>query len=378
MPDMARPLTAYEILRVQPSAPANLIVACYWDLAKDIRTRHESDADIQLHALSRAFEAVSDPERKAAYDAALGIEPKPLIRQPLPRKRFFLARLFRPGAQGWNMDPHEVLGLQPDALQCSIPEAYRLARNAYLRLPPGRRRDTLLGMVEDAYAVIGDPERRIRLLQSNGNANEPLIPQPAKVERPAKQPTAKAPVQEKRPAPVSRDHHSPPPAPDLRPEVASHQAPPEPLAPREAPRQTEPAKPARPISREATVNVNPTQAPRPAANTRPSAAAPEQPAPGLAQRLAPAWKLAGVIARAIAAALWWLLLTLGRMTARVLSKAREVLKQWWAARVEARHRVERESATDDMFLGRLASTVNDTQSKQSATATKTQVGPDER
>jgi hypothetical protein len=377
MPEIGRPLTAYEILRVQPSAPANLIVACYWDLAKDIRTRHSNDADIQLHALARAFEAVSDPDRRAAYDASLGIEPKPLISLPLPKKRFFLARIFRPGVQGWHMDPHEVLGLQPDALQSSIPEAYRLARNSYLRIAPGRRRETLLGMVEDAYAVISDPERRSRLSQSAVHTSGPVAAQPRN-EKPVKQKPVQAPKPEKRRA--ESPPSNPPAAPEPRPqtEMASHQPVPAATLLREAPRQPETPAAVALTSKPADVKVAPAETPVRRPDVKPSAPPAEKSPPEWPRRLASVLKLAAAIAKALMAALWWLLLALGRMLASAWARMREIVKRWWADRVEARRAGERQSATDDMFLGRLASTVNDKQSERAGPATKAQVSSDER
>jgi len=153
-------LTAYEILRVHPSAPIDLISTCYWALTRQLHDRaDQTDATgADLHTLTRAYEIISDSAKRARYNIAIGYADDSLLTRPLPRKRFFLAR-WREG-NTWRVDPYEVLGLHPDAPQSCIPEAHRQMRNTYLRIPQGRRRNTLLAMLEDAYAIIGDPVRR--------------------------------------------------------------------------------------------------------------------------------------------------------------------------------------------------------------------------
>lgn len=126
---------------------------------------------MELHALTRAYEAISDPGRREAYDKSIGYDRDSLVTRPLPRKRLFLVRWLRKRASTWQVDPHEVLGLHPSTNQTTVPEAYRLMRNCYLRLARGHRRETLLKMVDEAYAVVGDPERRASLRLGNpGNS----------------------------------------------------------------------------------------------------------------------------------------------------------------------------------------------------------------
>jgi hypothetical protein len=111
---------------------------------------------------------------------------EPLTKRPLPRRRFFLLRLFRRNrySVNWYVDPHEVLGLDPSAPQSVVPTAYRLMREVYLRLPSGsRRQETLLDLLDSSYAVVGDPQRRAQLA-GVGQTEEHELSPPAKDDPP--------------------------------------------------------------------------------------------------------------------------------------------------------------------------------------------------
>ena len=160
--------TAYEILGVHPSAPAELIGAAYWRMTSDLRAERasSSEGDAALHRLTRAYELVSDPVRRAGYNLAIAHTGEPLTKRSLPRRKSFLQRVFRRNgaALDWSVDPHEVLGLDPRAPQASVPIAYQIMHDAYLRLPPGsRRRRILLDLLDKSYAVLADPEMRAHL-----------------------------------------------------------------------------------------------------------------------------------------------------------------------------------------------------------------------
>ncbi len=174
--------TAYEILGVHPSAPTELISACYWAITSSLQEKRatEPEVDSELHRLTRAYESVSDPVRRAGYNLSIAYIDEPLLRRSLPRRRFFLLRVFRRNrrALAWSVDPHEVLGLHPRAPQAAVPVAFSLMRDTYLRLPPGsRRREVLLNLLDESYSLLKDPQKRAQLA-GVGPAEERRLPPP--------------------------------------------------------------------------------------------------------------------------------------------------------------------------------------------------------
>ncbi len=175
--------TAYEILGVHSSAPTELISACYWAIAGDLQEKRatEPEADAALHLLTRVYESISDPARRAEYNLSINGANEPLVKRALPRRRFLPLRFFRRNryALNWYVDPHEVLGLHPSAPQGVVPVAYRLMRETYLRLPVGsRRQEMLLRLLEESYEVLGNPQRRAQL-DGVGQTEERELPAPA-------------------------------------------------------------------------------------------------------------------------------------------------------------------------------------------------------
>ncbi len=188
MAALERGPTAYEILGVHPSAPSELMSACYWAMTRDVQEKRatEPEADAALHRLTHAYESVSDPVRRAGYNLSIGNTDVPLTKRALPRRRSFLLKVFRRNrhALEWSVDPHEVLGLHPCAPQASVSIAYRLMRDTYLRLAPGsRRRETLLNLLDESYAVLRDPQKRAQL-PGVGSAAEHEPPAPAQDDPP--------------------------------------------------------------------------------------------------------------------------------------------------------------------------------------------------
>ena len=180
--------TAYEVLGVHSSAPAELMSACYWAMARDLQEKRATkpETDAALHRLTHAYDSVSDPVRRAGYNLSIGNTDEPLTRRALPHRRFFLLRVFRKDHHtlDWSVDPHEVLGLHPRAPQASVSIAYHLMRDTYLRLAPGsRRRETLLNLLDKSYAVLRDPQKRAQLA-GVGPAEEHEPPAPARDDPP--------------------------------------------------------------------------------------------------------------------------------------------------------------------------------------------------
>src|SRR3990172_9527091 len=122
---------AYDLLVVHPNAPADLIATSYWFLVGDLQKRREQGeyVDDAVHELTRAYQCVSDPDRRSAYDAAIGHNFEPLTRRPLRH-----AILVGP------LDHYEVLGISFAAPSEILPAAYRIMRDQYLRVPARRKK----------------------------------------------------------------------------------------------------------------------------------------------------------------------------------------------------------------------------------------------
>src|SRR5438034_40068 len=65
----------YALLQVHPAAPLELITAVYWRLVgrAGVSSRGEGAAGSRVRQLERAYQVVSDPEKRAAYDSAMNI-----------------------------------------------------------------------------------------------------------------------------------------------------------------------------------------------------------------------------------------------------------------------------------------------------------------
>ena len=59
----------YRILKVQPDAPVEIIRASYRTLMRELKTHPDlGGATSEASVLNEAYETLSDPERRAAYD----------------------------------------------------------------------------------------------------------------------------------------------------------------------------------------------------------------------------------------------------------------------------------------------------------------------
>jgi hypothetical protein len=158
----AAAVTAYELLGVHPSAPIDLVGAGYWMRVKQIREQDipEGEKDAALHRLSLAYQQVSNPARRPAYNASIAYSKEPLTLRPLAVKRGFLGRK-RVSLAASGLDPYEVMGLDPTATIELLPEAYRIMRDQYLRAGGASgRREALLALLDEAFAVLSDEEKR--------------------------------------------------------------------------------------------------------------------------------------------------------------------------------------------------------------------------
>ena len=367
MDNLEQVQTAYEILGVHPSAPTELISACYWEITSSLQEKRatEPGADAELHRLTRAYESVSDPVHRAGYNLSIAYTNEPLMRRSLPRRRFFLLRLFGRNrhALKWSVDPHEVLGLHPSAPQTTVPIAYRLMRDVYLRLPPeSHRREKLLNLLDESHAVLGDPQKRAQLA-GNVSVEERELPAPKPGD----------PTVGDLPAPLQPDA--------ARAKVALPGT--TPPAPTESPRPpgTPPSVPAEPVAARAAQEGD-DDAHRSAVVTGASAAAAGTIASGIRSVVATVAPASVVVAGVVASGVRWAAITVAALTvAAARFIARSVRSGWlatrgWLRRLRDRRHVSGESSSgpanpDEVFLGRLASTVGKSKTESRRSSDKT-------
>jgi hypothetical protein len=196
-------LTAYEIIGVDPHAPAELVAHIYWMAAADLQAERSAgkQVDDQLHLLTRAYEAVSTPERRAQYDDFIGHNGEPVIKRKLsyPRRSMrqrLLRRQFIPA----HVNYYEFLGLLPNAPTGQITDAYRIMRDYYLKAPVDKHREILMRHLEDAVNTLSDAnlraaydEKRARRAKDSPARVDAVIQEPvALAPAPAQEPPATA------------------------------------------------------------------------------------------------------------------------------------------------------------------------------------------
>ncbi len=214
--------TAYEILGVHPSAPIDLISCCYWNLVKELQARRAGDPkmDMVLHHVMKAYAAVGDPLKRPEYDASIGHTEEPLSKRRFkPARRSGLGILSRKPKLHIEADPYEVMGLHANALPASVKDAYRIMKEQYLRLPAeSRRREQLIRMLEESYAVLSDPEKRAQYDSEAARVEvpPPPAPQPEPVLIHDEEPEE---VSEPQPEPVEAKAEPAPPALEAEPEL---------------------------------------------------------------------------------------------------------------------------------------------------------------
>lgn len=117
--------------------------------------------DARLHAVTRAYEMIAEPLHRAHYDRTIGHRLEPVLTRPIraPRRSLF-SRLRGRRVPAPNVDYYEILGLGPEAPTSQAREAYHVMRDVYLRAPNPRKRMLLIRLLNDALAIVGDPEQR--------------------------------------------------------------------------------------------------------------------------------------------------------------------------------------------------------------------------
>ena len=158
--------TSYEVLQVHPSAPLELITGVYWRLAGQAQTRRAFDkaAEADLHVLTLAYQTLTNPELRAAYDRSIGVVEESLPPDTAPaRTRGLFGKGKRELGTELRLDYYEILRIVPEAEPAIVEEAYSSLRTYYVRLVQnGYSSIELLDYLEEAYGVVSDPERRAR------------------------------------------------------------------------------------------------------------------------------------------------------------------------------------------------------------------------
>ena len=161
----------YEVLQVHPAAPLELITSAYWWLVnREQESRSAGRAtEAVLHQMTKAYQTLADPSLRRSYDASLGLParaPFPALPQRLrepPRRRGLIARRAADPEPEVSVDYYEVLRVHPQAEPPILALARAVVGNYYLRqVRFGEASEGLLELLEEAYAALSDPDRRLK------------------------------------------------------------------------------------------------------------------------------------------------------------------------------------------------------------------------
>jgi len=160
----------YEVLQVHPAAPLELITGAYWWLINREQAARSAGyaTEVALHHLTRAYQTLADPTLRRSHDVSLGLPPPapfPVVPQRLrepPRRRGLIARRAADPEPGdVSVDYYEVLRVHPQAEPPILALARAVVGNYYLRqVRFGEASAGLLELLEEAYAVLSDPDGR--------------------------------------------------------------------------------------------------------------------------------------------------------------------------------------------------------------------------
>lgn len=84
MDTMAQKTTYYDLLGVAPEADLEAISAAYLRLSREIAGSEAAEDVVRLQVIKRAFDVLSDPPRRADYDAGLRAQPNLTFRTEMP------------------------------------------------------------------------------------------------------------------------------------------------------------------------------------------------------------------------------------------------------------------------------------------------------
>jgi curved DNA-binding protein CbpA len=156
--------TLYSLLQLHPAAPLDLVSAAYWRLAAQAQAARGADhtAEQRLNELTNAYRVLADASTRRQYDTSLGLPSQPISPLAVRPRASWLARLLRSRPRQQRPDHYELLRVDVSASAGIVDEAYPIVRGHYLRLVRvGEEPEELLYLLEQAYAVISDPVRRM-------------------------------------------------------------------------------------------------------------------------------------------------------------------------------------------------------------------------
>ena len=192
----------YEVLQVHPAAPLELITGAYWWLInreQEARSAGRSagrSIEAALHHLTKAYQTLADPTLRRSHDVSLGLPPLapfPAVPQRLrepPRRRGLIARRAAdPEPADVSVDYYEVLRVHPQAEPPILALARAVVGNYYLRqVRFGEASAGLLELLEEAYAVLSDPDSRPKSDAAKEGQGDPgMVPPDGTVPRAVEQ-----------------------------------------------------------------------------------------------------------------------------------------------------------------------------------------------
>jgi len=179
----------YEVLQVHPAAPLELITGAYWWLINREQEARSAGLPIEaaLHHLTKAYQTLADPTLRRSHDASLGLPPLapfPAVPQRLrepPRRRGLIARRAADPEPGdVSVDYYEVLRVHPQAEPPILALARAVVGNYYLRqVRFGEASAGLLELLEEAYAVLSDPDGRPKIDAAKERQGDAGMPPPS-------------------------------------------------------------------------------------------------------------------------------------------------------------------------------------------------------
>jgi DnaJ domain len=161
----------YALLQVHPAAPLELITAVYWRLVGRAGVSNRGEASSRVKQLERAYEVLSDPEKRAAYDSAMNIAPNP----PLPGLQVDGSTTKRlDGDATGSIDYYEILRVDPAAERSVIEAAYPVMRELYEAvIQAGDGAPSLIERLDQAFAALRNPASRRRYDAERAEAQAP-------------------------------------------------------------------------------------------------------------------------------------------------------------------------------------------------------------
>jgi len=156
--------SCYRLLQVHPAAPAELITAVYWRLVgrAQVSDRSEQSMEDRLRELSRAYDVLSDPVKRAAYDRSMRLgELKELPSLPGRDSSNSDPSLESNGRS--SLDYYELLRVDPSAEPPIIEEAYAIMHDKYeTSVESGEARPELVELLDEAFETTRNPALRLR------------------------------------------------------------------------------------------------------------------------------------------------------------------------------------------------------------------------